>query len=313
VAKTLKNLNKKTSRDFSLFYLGVIIIFSLLILLFLNFLFNKYFNQDYLNNSTVKNKISFKLKKVIKPAKVASASAQATKSATLSIPKNFGRTVNVPIFYYHYIGNNPNPADKIRDTLSVTPDKFESQMSLLASNGYNAISLDSLYAALKGGLLPPKPVALTFDDGYIDFYLNAYPILRKYNLHATVFIPTGLVGQGYYLNWSQIKEMDASNLISFEAHSVNHVNLASLNQDQVKFQVFQSKQVLESQLGKPINFFAYPYGGSNEMVWQVVKQAGFLAALGTWGSSIESEGTIFDMPRIRVSSSWSGEDFLKRF
>lgn len=248
--------------------------------------------------------------------RVASVSASASPSATpsLSIPKNYGRSVSVPILTYHYIGNNPNPADKARDNLAVVPDRFDEEMGILQKKGYTPISLDTMYSALKGNSsLPSKPIILTFDDGYIDFYTTAYPILKKYNFHATSFIPTGLMGQGYYMSWAQIKEIDSSGLISFQAHSVNHPNLTALNSDQLKYQLSESKKRLEAELSKPVNFMAYPYGISNENTWNAAQGAGYVGALGTYAGSIESEGNLFDMPRLKVAGGWTTEDFSKRF
>lgn len=240
-------------------------------------------------------------------AKIASPSAFPKR---LVHPANFGRQTRVPILTYHYIGNNPNPADKARDNLEVVPDKFEEQMNYLSKNGYNTISFDTLYAVLHGvSSLPLKPVILTFDDGYIDFYLNAYPILRRYGLHAVSFIPTGLVGKGYYMSWPQIKEIDASGLVSFQAHSVDHPNLAGLSDDKLKYQIWESKKALEAELGKPVNTFAYPYGVTDERVWAAVKAAGFVGAVGTWYGVIESEGTIYDMPRVKIGGGMTIEKF----
>ncbi len=230
----------------------------------------------------------------------------------LPIPKHSGRQIRVPILTYHYIGNNPNPQDKARDALQVTPDKFESQMKYLSENGYNPITLDTLYAALKGGELPSKSVVLTFDDGYIDFYHNAFPVLKRYGFRSIVFIPTGLVGGSYYMSWDQIKEIDASNLVAFESHSVNHVNLVSIPVDQLKYQLEESKRVLEQQLGKSINFFAYPYGLSDETTWKAVENAGFLGGVGTWYGNIVSEGVAFDMPRIKISGEMDLAAFASR-
>ncbi len=235
-------------------------------------------------------------------------------STSIIIPQNVGRFLRVPILTYHYIGNNPNPADKTRDNLSVAPDIFEAQMKYLVQNGYNTISLDTLYAALKDNVtLPPKPIILTFDDGYIDFYVNAFPILRQYDLHATSFIPTGLMDQGYYLHWSQIKEMDSTGLISFQAHSVNHPNLVALSDDQLKYQLIESKKKLEAELGKPVNFMAYPFGISDTRVWQTAQSAGYLGSVGTWFGEIESEGNLMDMPRVKISGAINITDFPKRF
>ncbi len=248
--------------------------------------------------------------------KVASPSAavkpKVASPPAVVIPQNYGKSITVPVLYYHYIGNNPNPADTLRDSLSITPDRFEAEMAYLSQNGYNTITPDSLYADLKAGTSPGHAVLLTFDDGYIDFYINAFPILRRYNIHATVFIPTGLVGGSYYLTWDQIKEMDSSGLITFEAHSVNHVNLAGMSGDRLKFQVYESKKVLESQLGHPVNFFAYPYGTSNAETWQVVKEAGFLGAWGTWYGRVESEGRVYNMPRERMGGSVDLPGFIAK-
>lgn len=237
---------------------------------------------------------------------------ESTKTA-IFVPQNYGRSVKVPILTYHYIGNNPDPADKARYNLEVEPVKFDAQMDYLAKNGFSPITFDTLYAALKGQIsLPNKPIILTFDDGYLDFYVNAYPILKKYNFHAVSFIPTGLVGQSYYLNWSQIKEMDHSGLISFQAHSVTHANLTSLKPDQLKHELSESKKTLEEKLGKPVNFLAYPYGASNSLVWQITKEVGFLGAVGTWPGEVESEGIIFDLPRIKIAGEWDLTSFVNR-
>lgn len=225
-------------------------------------------------------------------------------------PQISGTQVNVPILMYHYIGNNPNPEDHQRDSLSVTPDKFEEQMKYIADNGYSTTTFDTLAAALnKQTTLPNKTIILTFDDGYIDFYFNAYPILKQYNLRATVFIPTGLIDQASYLNWDQIKDMNNSSLISFQAHSVHHYHLPSLSNDSLKFELQESKRLLENKLGTRVNFIAYPFGSTDNRVIQFTKEAGFVGAAGTWANHIQSEGTIYDMPRLRVGGSTSLEVF----
>jgi len=219
--------------------------------------------------------------------------------------------MNIPILMYHYIGNNPNPKDKARDSLSVSPDKFEAQMDYLSKNGYTPITLDTLYGIFnKQTTAPPKPVVLTFDDGYIDFYNTAFPILRRFNFHAVEFIPTGLIGGGYYMDWNQIKEIQSSGLITFEAHTVNHVNLASLSYAQALRQMQDSKNVLFQQTGYPVNFIAYPYGASNTGVQKAARQAGFVGGVGTWFGKVSGPG--INLPRIRVSGFWNIKEFASR-
>lgn len=278
----------------------VIAIFLLALLLF-ELISPVQFNQDpkpALRFSKVENILNIPLKKISSPT---ASPSIVKKNQTSLIPQASGNQLRIPILMYHYIGNNPNPADYQRDALSITPDKFEEQMKYLHGNGYATISLDTFYAALKQRItLPSKPVILTFDDGYIDFYYNAYPILKSLNLHATVFIPTGLVGQKAYLSWDQIKQMHDSGLITYGAHSVHHYNLPALSVESARYEIWESKKELESRLGIPINFMAYPYGTANSYIMELVKKAGFLGSTGTWPGIIQSEGTIYNMPRLRI-------------
>lgn len=249
--------------------------------------------------------------------KVSSISAQVKPAATTSAikttyiaPLNSGRSVNVPILMYHYIGNNPNPADKARYILETTPDMLDAELNYLSQSGYTPISLDTLYAALEGqATLPSKPIVLSFDDGYVDFFVNAFPILEKYHFHAVSFIPTSLMNQGYYMTWAEIKQIQQSGLVSFEAHSLTHPDLTAISPEKAQQEIAESKKILESETGAPVNFFAYPYGTSNSLIQQYVRQAGYAAAVGTWYGRTEAEGDIFNWPRVRIN----GEITLQQF
>lgn len=217
----------------------------------------------------------------------------------------------VPILMYHYIANNPNPKDKARDNLSVPPDKFEAQMDYLSKNGFTPISLDTMYAIFNHtASTPTKPIVLTFDDGYVDFATNAFPILQRFNFHAVEFIPTGLIGGSYYMNWDQIKHVQSTGLVTFEAHTVTHANLSSLSYNAALKQLVDSKNILFAQTGYPVNFIAYPYGTSNTSVQNLAKKAGFVGGLGTWYGKALGPG--FNMPRIRVSGFWNIKEFASR-
>lgn len=219
--------------------------------------------------------------------------------------------LRVPILTYHYIANNPNPKDRARNALSVPPDKFEAQMLYLAQNGYTPITLDTLYGIYsKQTTAPVKPVVLTFDDGYIDFYTIVYPILRRFNFHAVSFIPTGLIGGSYYMNWNQIKEIASSGLVTFEGHTVHHANLPSLSFSAALKELVDSKNILQAQTGYPVNFVAYPNGATNNNVQNAAKKAGYVGGLGTWYG--KAGGGSMNMPRIKVSGFWSIKEFAAR-
>ncbi|EKD89838.1 MAG: polysaccharide deacetylase [uncultured bacterium] len=220
-------------------------------------------------------------------------------------------SVRVPILMYHYIASNPNPSDRARDSLSVSPDKFDAQMQYLLQNGYTPISLDTLYGIIYGhASKPEKPVVLTFDDGYIDFYTNAYPILRKYNFHAVSFIPTKLIGGSYYMSWNQIKEIASSGLVTFEGHTITHAYLPSLSFSAAFKELSDSKKIIESYTGYPVNFIAYPGGSSNGNTWAAAQKAGYVGGLGTWYG--KSWGPSMNMPRIKVSGLWNLKEFASR-
>lgn len=219
--------------------------------------------------------------------------------------------IKVPILTYHFIANNPNPKDRARDALSVPPDKFELQMEYLVQNGYTPVTLDTLYGIYNNQTqAPAKPVVLTFDDGYIDFYTNAFPILRRFNFHAVSFIPTGLIGGSYYMNWNQIKEIQASGLVTFEGHGVTHSSLVGMSFDKAYKELLDSKNMLYSQTGYPVNFIAYPYGTSNRTVWSAAQKAGYVGGLGTWYG--KAFGPSINMPRIKVSGFWTIKEFASR-
>ncbi len=284
--------------------LGGIGLFLLLVIL-LGLSFSN--NYNYLKVFVKQNNLS-------QPVASSSAAVNPTPSPTPTpIPISYSPASSngIPILTYHYIGNNPNPADKARDSLEVTPDKFEAQMQYLSTNGFTPITLDTLYSIFNGQSgRPAKAVVLTFDDGYIDFYTTAFPILRRFNFHAVSFIPTALIGGGYYMNWDQIKEIQSSGLVNFEAHTVTHVNLTSLSYAAVLKQALDSKNVLQEKTGYPVNFIAYPYGINNNVVQLAIKEAGFLGGFGTWFG--KSAGMGMNMPRIKVSGFWSIEEFASR-
>lgn len=226
-------------------------------------------------------------------------------------PKLTFAQVSVPILMYHYVGENPNPADTGRDYLSVSPDKFEEQLTFLKDNGFTPITLDNLYGIFNfQAESPARPIVLTFDDGYIDFYTTAYPILAKYNFKAVSFIPTGLIGSGYYMNWDQIREISKSGLVTFEGHTISHPNLTLLAPNEALRELKEGREVLQAQTGYPVNFIAYPYGISNYQVQDLAKQAGFAGGVGTWNG--KSSGSGINMPRIRITGQMDLKTFVSR-
>lgn len=235
------------------------------------------------------------------------SASEATKTAEAkeASPESifYGKSLRVPIIMYHYISLNPKPEDKARNGLSTPPAVFEQQMKYLAENGYTTITLDKMAGAFSGhDSLPAKPIIITIDDGYNDAYYNAFPILKKYNLQATMLIITDVVDTAPYLSWSQIKEMYSSGLITFISHTRHHYFLTSLSQPALDNEIIESKKILESKLGTTINWFGYPYGGFNQRVIDTVRKAGFIGAVTTLPGVMQNEGQFYLLRRNRAGN-----------
>jgi len=209
--------------------------------------------------------------------------------------------INVPILTYHYIRVNPDRNDRLGFALSVTPADFAAQMDWLARNGYHPITTEDLYAYLKGARgLPGKPVILTFDDGYSDFYTTALPILMSHDFTAEEYVVAGFVGQPGYMTAAQVREADRSG-IEIGSHTVSHVNLATASLGAVRAQLSESKAFLEQLIGHPVVSFCYPSGKFNASVASQVAAAGYHDATTTWFGYSHMLGDRYVWTRLRVS------------
>lgn len=223
-------------------------------------------------------------------------------------------TTTVPVLMYHYVRTVKNPdKDQLGYSLSVTPADFETQLSYLLNSGYHTITPENLYHALQGKQkLPNKPVILTFDDGYQDFYTTAFPILQKYEMKATVFVVPDFISEpdGRYMTWPELKELDDSGLVTIGSHTMRHVDLKTWPDP--KWQITKSKAVLEKFLGHEVTAFAYPGGTFNEAVVEMVRQAGYALTFTTRYGIGHTYENRFTLSRVRVSGGLSLDKFIER-
>jgi peptidoglycan/xylan/chitin deacetylase (PgdA/CDA1 family) len=218
-------------------------------------------------------------------------------------------TIRVPILMYHYIRVNSDRRDWLGFALSVTPSDFAAQMDWLARNGYHPITAEDLYAYLSGARgLPSRPVILSFDDGYADFYTAALPILRSHDFKAVSYVVSGFIGQPNYMTAAQIVEADRSG-IEIGSHTINHADLAKTSAGGVRVQVTASKQALEQLLGHPVVSFCYPSGRFNSSVVSAVAAAGYHDATTTGSGSTHALPDRYVWGRVRISGSMSLEQF----
>ncbi len=212
------------------------------------------------------------------------------KPPAQSLPSNYSpalvpettKTVHIPILMYHYVEHVKDKKDILRQKLNTNPETLDLELKTMKEAGYSFLTMAEVNDAINNKKpLPPKPIVLTFDDGYKDFYTDAFPILQKYQVKATAYIITGFIGKPNYMSLPQLTEVKKSGLIEIGAHTVHHVDLKQATLKQAEEEIKGSKIALEQLFGDTVTTFAYPSGRFNEQAIQVVKNAGFLTAVST--------------------------------
>ena len=212
------------------------------------------------------------------PSRAKPVPAGASSWRPSSLPPN-PRTLQVPILMYHYVDAKPPVPGPWGRQLTVPTAKFRAEMDYLATHGYHSVTLGQIYTSLAGRkALPLKPVALTFDDGGLDDYTEAFPILRSHHFVATFFVVTGFVGTPGHMTWAELKQMSMWGM-AIESHTVHHQDLIFASNAQLKAELVQSRAAIRAQLGLDAQFIAYPDGGCDQRVMAATQAAGYLAAV----------------------------------
>jgi peptidoglycan/xylan/chitin deacetylase (PgdA/CDA1 family) len=198
--------------------------------------------------------------------------------------------------------------------MNVEPQDFERQMKYIADSGREVISLSELVSRLRSGAQLGGSIAITFDDGYLDNYTNAFPELKKHGFPATIFVVTDCIGlqdkRGFpRLNAQQMKEMESSGLIDIEPHTKAHPHLSKLPAPEARAEIVGSKEKLEELLEKTCRHFAYPYGDFNTEIRGLVRESGLESAVSVREGSVEPGADILALPRVSVDSSTTFAQF----
>jgi len=198
----------------------------------------------------------------------------------------------------------------------VKPEDFEKQMKWFYENEWTSYTASEIS---KLDVIPEKSFVITFDDGFEDNYTTAFPILKKYNFKATIYlVPTQKTNHweskntsviSNLLNSIQIKEMDESGLIEFGSHTLSHVNLSTINNEQLKNEVIKSKEEVEKIIGKECEAFAYPYGKFDESIVKIVRDAGYTNATVVKRGLFSKDDDIFTIKRLGILGTESFVDF----
>jgi peptidoglycan/xylan/chitin deacetylase (PgdA/CDA1 family) len=223
------------------------------------------------------------------------------------------------VLMYHNIGIPPKEA-RLRG-LYVKPRMFRFQMRYLKTAGFKVVTLKEIVDFIKGNDSKEKLVALTFDDGYQDFYENAYPVLKKYGYPSTVFLVSDMVGKKNLwdyeklnikkklMDWDQIMELKEKNVI-FGAHSKTHPYLTKISSEECEAEILGSKNVLEKKFGSPVDYFCYPYGDYNEGIARLVKSSNYHGAVTVQRGFVQKGDNPFEIRRVSVKLNTHPLSFL---
>ena len=207
----------------------------------------------------------------------------------------------VPVLMYHSI--DPNGDDM---SPHISPAVFEKQMDFLAVNHYNVVAPEKIIAIMKREeKMPRKTAAITTDDGFENFYTYAFPLLKKYNLKAAVFMIADKIGSSGMLNWHELREMSDSGLVTIGSHTKSHPWLpaVSIDEDKMREELAGSKKILEEGLGRRVDFICYPNGGFNDLTKETAKEAGYKGGFTTNPVKRSDIDDIYAIRRIKMSST----------
>jgi peptidoglycan/xylan/chitin deacetylase (PgdA/CDA1 family) len=206
-----------------------------------------------------------------------------------------GMSERVPVIMYHDV-----LAERGRGAqwFDITIDEFRQQMDRIQELGMTPISLDQLYAHLtKGETIPANAIVLTFDDNYQGFYDLAYPLLKERGFPVAMFVHTGFVGnttQGRpKMSWETLRQLSQDPLVTIGSHTITHPDdITKIDPIKQQEEISQSKSELETQLGKKMDYFAYPNGMNNEDTQALVRASGHKMAFSVHNGPAEESPNI---------------------
>jgi peptidoglycan/xylan/chitin deacetylase (PgdA/CDA1 family) len=228
------------------------------------------------------------------------------------------RRVDIPILMYHSIADEPPRAFR---RFAVAPAQFAAQMRALVANGFHTVTVGDLVEARAGrAILPPRPIVLTFDDGFADFHSSAAPILFRFGLRATLYVVAGLVGATSawlaagdggaqkLASWAQLREL-AANGVEIGSHTLSHPALDIMTESAARSEIAGSKRAIEDRLGRPVETFAYPYGFKSPRVRALVEEAGYASACAVAYRTSSDADDRLALPRLIVPGGMNAAAF----
>lgn len=270
-------------------------VFCFLCLLAISFLFTKNMTQVSENNqdNTVVNHIETE-----------TITTQKEPFEGITLKNN---NIKIPVLGYHSI----DPDDSNKSPISISVDLFKEHMQVIHDNGYTTLTMKQLEdCLLHNKPIPEKSVVITFDDGYLNNYTLAFPVLKEFNMNATIFIISSLLDGNKYMTPENVKELSNYG-IDIQGHTVSHGDLATLSYEEQLKELKDSKEYIENITDKPVFSIAYPFGSYNEDTLKASKDAGYTMSFTVKRGLAEREDKQYEIDRILIDYTFSGRD-LKR-
>jgi peptidoglycan/xylan/chitin deacetylase (PgdA/CDA1 family) len=260
-----------------------------------------YLNRSILQNIQVGKSSGSKFAEILKSPSATPTPTPTPKPLTFAeMNALYGPCVQLPTFMYHHVQTRDVAISNHQISLTVNTDIFKTQMQYLKDKNYNTLTMNDLINFFDNGTAVPKhSLLLTFDDGYQDFYTDAYPILSSLGFHATMFVPTGLMNNPGYLSWDEISGMNGP--VLFANHTWSHKSVVTQTAVMEKEISTADTQLADHSLNSP-KVFAYPYGPDSIASESYLNSLGYKAAFTTKPGSILCKKQRFDLPRIRVGN-----------
>ena len=245
-----------------------------------------------------------KKQQVLSSANAEQPIPKADATAILKFPE-------VPILCYHHIRDwKVSDSRRARDYI-VPVDNFRNQMKMLSDKGFHTISPDQLVEHLTtGSLLPANPILLSFDDTDEEQFSIAKTEMDKYGFKGVFFIMTVSLGRPNYMSKEQVKQLSEEGH-TIGSHTWDHQNVKKYEEKDWSIQVDRPTHQLETLIGKPIHYFAYPFGLWNTAAIPQLKERGMLAAF-QLSAKRDEQNPLYSIRRIIVPGDWSVGAFEKR-
>jgi peptidoglycan/xylan/chitin deacetylase (PgdA/CDA1 family) len=228
----------------------------------------------------------------------------------------------VPILMYHQV--TPSPLPQFRK-YAVTTEAFDRQLAWLAARGYAPVTMEALYRHRSGAeALPPRPVVLTFDDGYRDCLDYVAPILQARGFTATFFVVGKLAGKTSrwllaergielpLLDWDAVRTLRAAGN-ECGSHAMSHTRLTRLSAKDCREELKSSRRKLEDELGEEVRHLAYPFGDYDESVRAIAGECGYATACSVRLGWSPPDDDLLALRRIHVHGEAELTDFADKF